>query len=108
MKLEPLTRGTIRTKSRLRDEIETGRQRNWFLNREESQEGVMTLSASFVWRGATFIVTVAGPLSRIEPRLAATAALLVETCRRLEMQPHANGATRQDGASTPPRRRRIR
>jgi DNA-binding IclR family transcriptional regulator len=108
MKLEPFTRHTIRTKSVLRSEIEVGRQRKWFLNREESQDGVMTLSASFVWRGATFIVTVAGPLSRIEPHLAHTAAMLVDTCRRLEKQPIGDGAIRRGGALTSPMKSRLK
>jgi len=90
MKLQPLTRNTIRTKSALQKELDVGRQRKWFLNHEESQEGVMTLSAGFVWHSVTFIVTVAGPSSRIAPRLNEAAALLVDTCRRLELQPNGN------------------
>jgi DNA-binding IclR family transcriptional regulator len=100
LKLEPLTRKTIRSKGLLREELDVGRRRKWFVNREESQEGVLTLSASFVWHGSMFIVTVAGPISRLEPRLARTATLLVETCRRLEMQPDPGRAVRRRGAGT--------
>ena len=70
----------------LRSEIEASRQRGWFLNKEESLEGVVTLSSAFAWNGLTYIVTIAGPNSRIEPRLDWMAGLLVDACSRLEMR----------------------
>jgi DNA-binding IclR family transcriptional regulator len=84
--LKPFTKHTITSRSALRDEIEAGRRRGWFLDREESLEGVMTLSSAFAWNGLTYIVTIAGPASRIEPRLDWMAGLLVDACRRLEMR----------------------
>jgi DNA-binding IclR family transcriptional regulator len=89
-KLTPLTAKTITSKTALRQQIETGRQRKWFLNREESLEGVLTLSSSFVWNSATFIVTIAGPSARLEPRLEAAAVALVELTGRLEMRTGAD------------------
>jgi len=83
--LTPLTKHTITSKPALREEIEAGRARGWYLNREESQDGVMTLSALFAWNGLSYVVTIAGPISRIEPRLDWMAGLLVDACRRLEM-----------------------
>jgi len=84
--LEPLTKNTIISKPALRDEVEAGRQRGWFLNREESQDGVTTLSSLFAWNGVNYIITVAGPRSRIEPKLDWMAGLLVDACHRLEMR----------------------
>ncbi|MGA2287832.1 IclR family transcriptional regulator [Bradyrhizobium sp.] len=84
--LEPLTRHTITSKRALADDIEAGRQRGWFLNKEESQDGVMTLSSLFAWNGLNYIVTVAGPVSRIELKLDWMAGLLVDACHRLEMR----------------------
>jgi DNA-binding IclR family transcriptional regulator len=84
--LEPLTGHTITSKPALRDDIEAGRQRGWFLDREESQEGVVTLSSVFNWNGLAYIVSIAGPVSRIEPRLDWMAGLLVDACSRLEMR----------------------
>jgi DNA-binding IclR family transcriptional regulator len=84
--LQPFTKHTITSKPALRNEIEASRQRGWFLNKEESLEGVVTLSSVFAWNGLTYIVTIAGPISRIEPRLDWMAGLLVDACSRLEMR----------------------
>jgi IclR family transcriptional regulator, acetate operon repressor len=84
--LKALTKNTITSKTALRKDIEVGRSRGWFLNREESQDGVTTLSSSFAWNGSTYIVTIAGPTSRIEPRLERMARLLIDACRQLEMR----------------------
>jgi DNA-binding IclR family transcriptional regulator len=84
--LEPLTKHTITSKAALCENIEAGRLRGWFLNNEESQDGVMTLSSLFAWNGLNYIVTVAGPVSRLEPKVDWMAGLLVDACRRLEMR----------------------
>jgi len=84
VQLTPLTANTITSKAALRKEIETGNQRGWFLNREESQEGVTTISARFVWTSAVYIVTVAGPTSRVLPKLDKAADLLTNVCKLLE------------------------
>jgi DNA-binding IclR family transcriptional regulator len=82
--LPALTAHTITSKQGLREEIETGNARGWFLNREESQEGVTTLSARFVWTSAVYIVTVAGPTSRIAPKLEKATELITNVCKLLE------------------------
>jgi DNA-binding IclR family transcriptional regulator len=84
--LKPFTTNTITTKAALKAEIEAGRKNGWFANREESQPGVVTLSAPFAWSGATYIVTIAGPASRLESRLEWAAERLMETCGELEMR----------------------
>jgi DNA-binding IclR family transcriptional regulator len=85
-KLDPLTPKTITSKSVLKAEIEAGRQRGWFSNLEESLPDVITLSAPFSWSGATYIVTIAGPASRLENRVDWVAAQLVQTCETLGMR----------------------
>jgi DNA-binding IclR family transcriptional regulator len=87
--LSAATPRTITSKRALRDEIAAGNKRGWFLNREESQEGVTTISACFIWTSSVYIVTIAGPASRIEPKLDKAAGLLTAVCKRLEMQPGA-------------------
>lgn len=82
--LEPLTENTVRTKQQLLADIESGRQRGWYLNREESVLTATTLSALFSWNRSTFIVTVAGPTHRMESKLEAVAARMIQACRRLE------------------------
>ncbi len=87
--LEPRTPNTITSKTALRAEIEQGRKLGWFANREESQPGVVTLSASFLWSGAVYIVTIAGPSSRLDGRLEWAAEKLMAACRTLEMRTSA-------------------
>jgi DNA-binding IclR family transcriptional regulator len=82
-KLSALTPNTLTTPAALRADIEAGNQRGWHLNREESQEGVTTLSANFTWTSTVYIVTIAGPAARLEPKLAMASTLLVEACRQL-------------------------
>jgi DNA-binding IclR family transcriptional regulator len=84
--LIPLTPHTITTAEALRADIDLGRRRGWFLNREESIEGLITLSAPFLWNGSQFIVTIAAPASRIGDRVEALAARLLEACAALEMR----------------------
>jgi DNA-binding IclR family transcriptional regulator len=83
--LPALTERTITRPEALRREIETGRARGWFANVGESIPGVVTLSAPFAWGDATYIVTIAGPASRLEDRLEWAAKQLRDTCAALEM-----------------------
>jgi DNA-binding IclR family transcriptional regulator len=92
-KLTPLTKRTIKSATALRKDIELGRKRGWYLNREESLNGVTTMSVMFSWNASIYILTVAGPSSRLEQKLDTAATLLTEVCRRLEMQPTAGGAS---------------
>jgi DNA-binding IclR family transcriptional regulator len=86
-KLEPLTQRTLTNKQSLRADIEQGRQQGWFLNNGESIEGVTTISAPFRWNEAVYVVTVAAPTARLEPRLEKVAGMLTNICQMLEMQP---------------------
>ncbi len=84
--LTPMTARTIIDKPGLRADLALGRQRGWYLNEGESQDGVTTLSAPFRWNSAVYIVTVAGPSSRLESRLEEIAGMLTNVCRLLEMR----------------------
>jgi DNA-binding IclR family transcriptional regulator len=83
-KLAPLTAKTIKSKSRLRENIEAGKRQGWFLNRGESVEDATALSASFIWNNSTYVVTIAGPTARMEPKLKRAADRLMNTCRQLD------------------------
>jgi len=85
-KLEPLTKHTVKSGAALRKDIELGRQRGWYLNREESQDGITTLSCPFRWNASVYIVTVAGPSVRVDPKIETATALVTDLCRRLEVQ----------------------
>jgi DNA-binding IclR family transcriptional regulator len=81
--LARLTPNTITSKPALRTDIAAGNERGWFLNREESQEGVTTISARFSWISSLYIVSIAGPTSRMQPKLEKSVALLLDVCRAL-------------------------
>ena len=81
--LTPLTTRTIRSKKALRTEIESSRQRGYYLNREESVDDATTVSALFRWNGAAYIVTIAGPTSRMAVKLELAAKAAMEACGRL-------------------------
>ena len=89
VKLVPLTKQTIKSAAALRKDIELGRKRGWYLNREESLNGVTTVSVTFRWNMSVYIVTIAGPSSRLDQKLETATVLLMDVCRRLEMQPAA-------------------
>jgi DNA-binding IclR family transcriptional regulator len=82
-RLAPMTEKTIRSKTALRADIEQSRKRGYFLNQEESAEDATTVSAHFRWNGAYYVVTIAGPTSRMRPKLDQAAKLAVEACLAL-------------------------
>jgi len=84
--LTRLTPKTVASQAALREQLEEGKARGWFVNREESIEGVTTLSASFRWNGSLYIVSIAGPTARVEPKLEWASGLLVDVCKRMEMR----------------------
>jgi DNA-binding IclR family transcriptional regulator len=86
IELTPFTPKTVGSKAELRAMVEAGRERGYYLNQGESIEGVTTISASFTWFYSLYIVTVAAPSSRLEPRLDDAAKRLLDTCRKLEMK----------------------
>jgi len=88
-RLEALTDRTITSKPALQAEIEAGRARGWFANRGESLDEVTTISASFRWNASVYIVTVAGPSSRLDRKFDQAAAMIASVRQLLEMR--ANG-----------------
>jgi DNA-binding IclR family transcriptional regulator len=81
--LKPVTPMTITSKDALRQDIAAGNRRGWFVNHEESQIGVTTVSVRFHWLSTLFIVSIAGPSHRVEPRLQEFANLLLEITGQL-------------------------
>lgn len=74
------TSNTICTKSKLLADIALGKTQGWFINNEESIDGVTTISSSFNWGNACHIITVAGITSRMQPKLGLAARLIKKTC----------------------------
>jgi DNA-binding IclR family transcriptional regulator len=82
-KLVPMTERTIRSKQALREDIEASKRRGYFLNQAESFDDATTVSSLFRWHGADYIVTIAGPTSRMEGKLDQATRLVKDTCRAL-------------------------
>ena len=84
LKLVPLTPKTITDKAALRRDIAAGNKRGWFINDEESSLDAQTLSARFLWRDAVYVLTIAGPISRIASKRDQAVKLLLAACRKLD------------------------
>ena len=84
--LKKLTPRTVASKAALREQIAEGRRLGYFVNCEESVAGVTTLSAVFNWQQSLYLVTIAGPSPRIEPKITWASHLLMDVCKRLQMQ----------------------
>jgi DNA-binding IclR family transcriptional regulator len=87
--LAPLTEHTITDRTRLKRDIAEGVARGVFVNREESATAVITLTARFRWNRSDYFVTMAGPIHRMEPKLAEVEQRLKAACRALEMADRA-------------------
>jgi DNA-binding IclR family transcriptional regulator len=84
-KLVALTEHTITDPEALRRDLQAGEARGVFVNREESSLTMITMSARFTWNRAKYFVTIAGPIHRMEPKLAEVERRLKEVARQLEM-----------------------
>jgi DNA-binding IclR family transcriptional regulator len=87
MTLSAFTPQTTTTKAGLRTQIEQGRARGYYINQDESMDGVTTISATFAWHVSVYIVTVAGPSARLVPKLDQAGQALVTLCRQLALRP---------------------
>jgi DNA-binding IclR family transcriptional regulator len=82
-KLKRLTPHTILSKVKFAEEIRVSRDRGWYINREESLLGVLTLSAHFYWNEVLYILTIAGPSDRMTKKHSAAVAAMTRTCLAL-------------------------
>lgn len=92
-KLQAFTARTIISKAALRADLAAANQRGWYLNDEESQIGVTTVSSRFNWASGVFVVTIAGPTSRLNPKLKRAIELLLRACKSLD-SPASDGEPR--------------
>jgi DNA-binding IclR family transcriptional regulator len=90
--LTPYTPLTIKSAAALRKDIAAGNERGWFLDAEESEPGLTTLSCRFDSSSETYIVTVAGPTLRLQPILSKACRLLTRLCRQLGRSSEGNQA----------------
>ena len=83
--MKALTPQTITSKAALRKDILNSQARGWFLNREESVEDSLTVSARFHWHDALYVVTVAGSVKRMERKLDGVVKKLMSAVAQLEL-----------------------
>jgi DNA-binding IclR family transcriptional regulator len=74
---------TIVSPAALRKQIAAGHRRGWFLDAEESEPGLTTLSCRFSFGSETYVVTIAGPTLRLQPKFSKACRLLRRLCRHL-------------------------
>jgi DNA-binding IclR family transcriptional regulator len=79
------TRKTVTTKDGLRQSVRMGQASGFYLNIDESIEGLTTISAPFRWQKSLYIVTIVLPTSRVQDRLDGICVNILEVCRRLEI-----------------------
>ena len=82
-KLVPMTAKTIGSKQVLREDIQASKRRGYFLNQAESFDDATTVSSLFRWQGASYIVTIAGPTSRMAAKLDEAIKLATGACKTL-------------------------
>src|SRR5690606_38598826 len=79
--MAPYTPQTIASLAELEKDVTESVKRGRYHNREESVHDSITIAATFVWIRSTFIVTDAGPATRIGTEVEAIAEELVGLCR---------------------------
>jgi len=85
--LTPITPESVTSKMELRQQLEAARPEGIFTSRNESAEGVLSISATFQWSRATYIVSIIGPEARLDKKLDRAKPALLDICRRLEIRP---------------------
>jgi DNA-binding IclR family transcriptional regulator len=87
IELPAFTNRTVTSAAALREKILQGRKAGFYVNMNESIDGLTTISSPFKWQQSLYVVTIAAPTSRLETRIDEAGARLIEVCRQLEMKP---------------------
>ncbi len=90
LELDALTPNSITDRDRLRAEIARTRAEGIAVNREESVLTALTLTCWFRWSRDIFLVTIAGPTFRMEPKAELIRARLAAVCAELAAIPVAS------------------
>lgn len=97
MVLTPVTEHSVTSVQALRDEIERGRRRGWWLVASENTRDLMAIAAPVRIGDETFAVVVGGPPQRFEAGLRQHAARLLRACKAIEKQSAAATAALVSG-----------
>jgi DNA-binding IclR family transcriptional regulator len=84
--LTPFTPYSVTSERDLRQQLESARAEGVFTNRNESEDGVLSISSTFQWSRATYIVSIMGPEARLDKKLAWAKPMLMSICQRLEIR----------------------
>jgi DNA-binding IclR family transcriptional regulator len=86
IELNRFTAQTVTDKASLRQIVEDGRRRGYYVNNGESIEGLTTVSIPVRWQKCRYIMTLAAPTARLQSRIEETAAAMQAAGRKLEMK----------------------
>lgn len=84
--LRKVTDHTFTSAAELLENIRQGVERGWQLTQGESVEDVMAIAQGIFLSGDHYAVAIAGPFSRIEPRLEQHAKALIKTLEKLQAE----------------------
>jgi len=84
--LVAFTPKTVPNKPALREKILRGRKAGYYVNMNESIDGLTTISAPFHWQQSLYVVTIAAPTARLETRVEEVSTKLLAVCQSLEMK----------------------
>jgi DNA-binding IclR family transcriptional regulator len=101
--LTPVTENSVTSVRELREQIERGRRRGWWLVESENTRDLTAIAAPARIGGEVFAVVLGGPPARFRAALAEHAARLLRACVEIE---RATGDARSATAATPVGRRR--
>jgi len=82
--LDKRTDKTITSASKLEAEINLHRRRGWYQVIGENISDVMSIAATVVVEGETYVVGAGGPIQRFKPLMVSHAERLLQTCQRIE------------------------
>ena len=84
--LLPLTAATLTTRTALLKDLQLSEERGWFMNREESVEDALAVSARFEWSGSIYTITAAGSVKRVDRQLPKIVKAVQAAARMLHAQ----------------------
>jgi DNA-binding IclR family transcriptional regulator len=84
IKFEKRNDKTITSPAALSAELATQRRRGWYQVIGENIADLMSIAATVVVEGETYVVGVGGPILRFKPLIARHATQLLKTCKAIE------------------------
>lgn len=84
LKFKSLTERTMRSARQYLADIEASQDRGWFLNDGESSVDLIAMAAPLKINSEEFAIALAGPRSRVEPKMDQCVSHLLAACRSIQ------------------------